>query len=538
MLKISLVITILLSYFNLMADLKVHQLFSKGAVLQRNQEVPVWGWAKPGDKITISFASQKESTQTDSEGKWMIKLKPMPASSESRSIIISDGNKTLNIDDVLVGEVWLCSGQSNMDFGLGGVCRKPRNPKYQPIADFMNEEIKGIDDTLFRQMTVRRELSPLSEKENVTGAWYPANQRFVKGFTAVGFNFGRELRKELNIPVGLIKCAWGGTRVEAWLPTAQYQSDTELKQYYDAEIAKLKDTLSSWDKDKVAAENKAKIEAHKIAAEKAKAAGEKRPHYPRLQKNPDENNTLPSTLYNAMIAPLVPYAMKGAIWYQGEANASFATNQYEYRFTKMIEGWRQAWDLPLDFYWCQLAQFKKPLKEPAPASTWVQIQHQQNLCMKLPNSGMAVLNDIGDAADIHPINKIDAGKRLALWALNKSYKKKEVVHSGPTYKSHEIKANKFIITFDNTGSGLMTAKKVLHLPVEQSDDAPEMFQICGSDGVWQWAKAKIISSNQVEVSHPKISQPLEVRYAWASNPEGANLYNKEGLPTGLFKTDK
>ncbi|WDE96550.1 sialate O-acetylesterase [Lentisphaera profundi] len=535
--KLFFTLFLLFSSFSLQAEIKVHQLFSKGAVLQRNQAVPVWGWAKPGSKISVSFAGQKESSQTNSTGKWMVTLKSMPASSDSRSMTISDGETTLSIDDILVGEVWLCSGQSNMDFGLGGVCRKPRNPKYQAITDFMNEEIKDINDTLFRQMTVRRELSPLNEKENIVGTWYPANQRFVKGFTAVGFNFGRELRKELNIPVGLIKCAWGGTRVEAWIPTAQYQSDNELKEYYDAEIAKLNQTLSTWDKEKVAAENKAKIEAHKIAAEKANVEGKKRPHYPRLQKNPDENNTLPSTLYNAMIAPLVPYAMKGAIWYQGEANAGFATDQYQKRFTKMIQGWRQAWDLPLDFYWCQLAQFKKPLLEPAEASTWVQIQYQQSQCMSLPNSGMAVLNDIGDAADIHPINKIDAGKRLAFWALNKSYKKEDVIHSGPTYKSHEVKANKVIITFDNTGSGLMTASKELHKAVQENSSPLKSFQICAADGAWQWAEAKIISSNQVEVSHAEISQPVEVRYAWASNPEGANLYNKEGLPTGLFKTE-
>jgi sialate O-acetylesterase len=534
--KLFFTLFLLFSSITLFADLKVHQLFSKGAILQRNQTVPVWGWATAGSTINLTFADQLAETKSGPDGKWMIKLQPMPASSESRSISISDGKNTLSIDDVLVGEVWLCSGQSNMDFGLGGVCRKPRNPKYQPISDFMNEEIKDINDTLFRQMTVRRKLSPLSEKENITGAWYPATQRFVKGFTAVGFNFGRELRKELKIPVGLIKCAWGGTRVEAWLPTAQYQKDTELKQYYDAEIAKLHEVLSSWDKEKVAAENKAKIAAHKIATEKAKAEGKKGPHYPRLQKNPDENNTLPSTLYNAMIAPLVPYAMKGAIWYQGEANAGFATDQYEKRFTKMIQGWRQAWELPLDFYWCQLAQFKKPLQEPAEASTWVQIQYQQSQCTKLPNSGMAVLNDIGDSADIHPINKIDAGKRLAFWALNKSYKKEDVIHSGPTYKSHEVKANKVIITFDNTGSGLMTASKQLHKAVQENSSPLKSFQICGANGDWQWAEAKIISPNQVEVSHSEISQPVEVRYAWASNPEGANLYNKEGLPTGLFKT--
>ena len=531
-----LIFFFMLGSLSTFADLKAHQLFSKGAILQRNQAVPVWGWAEAGATISLNFADQKHTTTCDSNGKWLIKLNSMPASKESRSMTISDGQNQLLIEDLLVGEVWLCSGQSNMDFGLGGVCRKAKDPKYQAISDYMNEEIKDINDSFFRQIMVKRDTSPLAKKETIVGTWYMANQRFVKSFSAVGYNFGQRLRKELDIPVGLIKCAWGGTRVEAWMPPAQYLGDPELKTYYESQLTKLKQDLSGWNKEKVVAENQAKIEAHKLAVSQAQAAGKKRPHYPRLQKNPDENNTLPSTLYNAMIAPLVPYAMKGAIWYQGEANASFATDQYQKRFTKMIEGWRASWQQPLDFYWCQLAQFKKPLDQAGEGSTWVQIQYQQSLCTKLPNSGMAVLNDIGDARDIHPINKIDAGKRLALLALNKSYGMSELICSGPTYKSHKINQGKIIVTLANCGSGLMTGSKHLHEKV-QAEEAPlEHFQICGVDKVWQWAEAKIISANQVEVSHRDISQPIEVRYAWAANPEKANLYNKEGLPAGLFKT--
>jgi sialate O-acetylesterase len=234
---------------------------------------------------------------------------------------------------------------------------------------------------------------------------------------------------------------------------------------------------------------------------------------------------------------LIPYAIKGAIWYQGESNGNSSPEQYAMRLSAMVEGWRSAWNQKeLYFYYCQLASYKDVNAEPLDSTEgWVIVQDQMRLAMDIPNSGMAVLNDIGEAKDIHPKNKIDTGKRLSLWALKQAYKC-NVECSGPVYKSSKVKGNKMIIKFDYVGSGLMVGDKNLMNPTVEVDQPLQRFQICGVDGKWKWAKAEIRGKNKVVVWHSDISNPVEVRYAWSPNPEGANLYNIEGLPTSLFQT--
>jgi len=243
-------------------------------------------------------------------------------------------------------------------------------------------------------------------------------------------------------------------------------------------------------------------------------------------------------LYNGMLSAVVPYAIKGAIWYQGESNAGYMTEHYEDYFSAMIRSWRKEWgrgDFP--FYWAQLANFRDPNADPLEEDGWASICDQQRRTLKLPNTGMAVLIDIGEAKDIHPRNKPDVGKRLALWALAKDYGIDVPAYSGPLYKISEVKGSKILLRFSQVGSGLMVGSKNLMDDAVEIDEPLKRFQICGKNRAWQWADAMIVSKDTIEVSHPEIAEPVVVRYAWSSNPEGANLYNKEGLPASLFTTE-
>ncbi|WDE98150.1 sialate O-acetylesterase [Lentisphaera profundi] len=536
--KLFLTALALVASFQLSAEIKLHQLFSDGAVLQRGQAVPVWGWADAGSTVDVSFAGQTKSAKADKNGKWMVKFDSLEASAEGRNLEVKNGSENLSVKNILVGEVWLCSGQSNMDFAIKQLVKPTREKEYMPLAEYIKNEMETAKDPLFRQIEVRKETTYGKELENINGDWAQVSPETNGGFTATGYFFGRELRKTLNVPVGLIKCAWGGTLVEPWVPMPKYQTTDELKAFYAEEKAKLEKGSSWWTPEKAKALHEKKLiewEAKKVAAKAEKKKFNQRK--PRMVSDPAKSNRLPSTLYNGMIAPLVPYAVKGAIWYQGESNSGYQNENYQRHFTALIEGWRTAWGQDrLDFFWCQLAQFRDPAKSPVDNDGWVNVCYQQFQTLAVPNTGMAVLNDIGEAKDIHPHNKIDAGKRLALSALHTSYGKTDHVYSGPLYKSHKIEASKVIVQFDQVGSGLMTGKKVLLDPVVETQDELKHFQIKGSDNVWKWATAKIISKDSVEVSHPEISAPIEVRYAWASNAKGANLYNKEGLPASLFKT--
>ncbi|NQZ56337.1 MAG: 9-O-acetylesterase [Lentisphaeraceae bacterium] len=534
--KIFLITLLFIMQVPLMAEIQLSPLFSDGAVLQRHVAVPVWGWAESGTEVTVSFKDQKKSTQADKHGKWMIKLDPMKASAENAVMNIVVGAEAKTIKDILIGEVWLCGGQSNMDFSLLQLSTKAKDAKYQPIADYINNEIETAIDPLLRQIKVQKKVSALEEKHTFNGVWQKLVRSEVSSFTATGYFFARELRQKLGVPVGLLNCNWGGTRVEPWIPMSAFNSNPKLKEYYNKNIMALKNKMATYDSatEKVIFEKK--IITWKEARKKAKAESKKVPRRPYLKRNPFTDNRVPAALYNGMTHALVPYALKGAIWYQGESNTQYFPDQYRERFSTLINAWRRAWGQEkLYFYWCQLAQFKKANEQALNNNGWTTVCDQQRLTLELADTGMAVLNDIGEANDIHPKNKIDAGKRLSLWALKQAYGH-DLVCSGPLYKSSEIKADKIIVTFSNVGSGLMVATKHLMEPARASTDSLKRFQIRGADNVWKWADAKIISTDSVEVFHKEIAEPKEVRYAWSPNAEGANLYNREGLPASLFKT--
>ena len=520
---------------SLFAEIKMPAVFNDGMVLQREAPVPVWGWGSDGAAVSVSYAGQKKTT-TCKDGKWMVKLDPLKASANPAEMTIKVGEETKSIKDILVGEVWLCGGQSNMDYTLQGLTRTLREEQYKPLMDYIKNEIATAEDPLLRHFKVRHTPSLLEEKTDTVGTWVKSDKTNTKVFTATGYFFAKELRRELGVPVALLSCNWGGTRVEAWIPMDIYQQSPEMEEYYKSIIDPTKAKAATWDEVKAKANYQTKLEKWKKDVEKAKAEKKKPPRRPRMATNPARSPHNPATLFNGMTYSLVPYAIKGALWYQGESNAGHYPDQYRDRFSAMINAWRDRWaQKNLYFYWCQLAQFKAPNAEPLSNDGWVAVCDHQRLAMSLPDTGMAVLNDIGEARDIHPHNKMDAGKRLSLWALKQAYGR-DLVYSGPLYRESKIAGNKIVVKFDSVGSGLMTGSKNLMDPVVETKEPLKRFQICGADNKWKWAEAKIVAKDTVEVSHPDIAKPVEVRYAWSPNAEGANLYNKEGLPASLFKT--
>ncbi|VGO19062.1 sialate O-acetylesterase [Pontiella sulfatireligans] len=528
--KEGLFIGCLLVSFSALADVRLGSLFSDGMVIQRETLAPIWGWADPGEKIEVSATwGAKAMTKAGKDGSWQVVLKT-PKAGVGHVISVVGDNKVV-IKDVASGEVWFCGGQSNMDAPMKGFAANAKEEKYQPISEYTKKEIATANDPLLRHIEVPNMPSPYEKKYNFKGSWKAVAPANTSDMTATGYFFGRELRKHLkDVPIGLLECAWSGTRIQPWISTGTYLSNPETAAYYKREMADLKKRSSVWTLEDAKAN-------HQVALEKWNANG-KKGYRPKMQGDPVEDKKCPASLHNGMVSVVVPYAIKGVIWYQGESNAGYMTECYEDYFSTLIRSWRSEWnrgDVP--FYWVQLASYRNPKPGPIENDEWASICDQQRRCLKLPNTGMAVAIDIGEAKDVHPRNKIDIGKRLALWALAKDYDVKVPAYSGPLYQGYEISGRNVLIKFSHVGSGLMAGhKNLLEDPIEV--DAPlKRFQVCGKDRVWKWADVKIISKDAIEVSHPEIGNPMVVRYAWSSNPEGANLYNKEGLPASMFTTE-
>jgi len=469
------------------AELKLHALFSDGMVLQSDFACPVWGTVEPGEEISVSIAGQKKTAKAGADGKWSIKLDPLKSGGPHELVV--GGRTTVTVRDVLVGEVWVCSGQSNMEWivnSSNNAAEEKAAATYPKIRHFL--------------VPKRQEAAPVSE---VVGSWKLCSPETVGGFTAVGYFFGRELHQKLNVPVGLIHTSWGGTAAEVWTS----------KRVLDATDV-LKPMVEGYQKR---SENYEKqVAAYKEAAEKAKAEGKPAP------KAPGGKPMMPSCLYNGMIANIIPYGIKGAVWYQGESNAERA-KEYQTLFPAMIKNWREDWgqgEFPFGFV--QLANFKARKEQPADSS-WAELREAQTLTLSLPKTGMAVIIDIGDAKDIHPRNKQDVGKRLALWAQSQVYQK-DIVYSGPIYESMKVEEGKARISFKHVGGGL-----------EAKGEKLTGFAVAGEDRTFYWADAKI-DGKTVVVSSDQVAKPVAVRYAWADNPE-CNLYNKEGIPASPFRTD-
>jgi sialate O-acetylesterase len=477
------------------ADVKLNSLFSDGAVLQQGITVPVWGTASEGERVTVKFQEQT-LTATAKDGRWVVRLKALKAGGPYVLKVTGESN-SLTVSDVLVGEVWLCSGQSNMAFALSR-------------ATNADAAIAGAKDSQLRLFTVPHGASdtPVSE---VSGSWVESSPETAAKFSAVAWFFGRDLRRALKVPVGLIHSSVGGTPAEAWTSRAGLEADPELRPILERQA----EAVRTYDPEAAAAKRKQALQQQKAAAAKAKAAGKRPPQAPRAPRDPRQYQGRPTGLYNGMIAPLQPYAIAGAIWYQGEANAGRAA-EYRKLFPAMIQDWRQAWgegDFP--FLFVQIAPHERMTPE---------IREAQLLSwQEVPRTGMAVITDVGNETDIHPTQKEPVGARLALAARAVAYGEK-ITYSGPVYKAMEMKGSRAVLSFGHTGSGLMAKGGEL-----------KGFTIAGADGSFVPATA-VIEGDTVVVSSPSVAKPVAVRYGWASTPD-VNLFNKEGLPATPFRTD-
>ena len=459
------------------ADVRLPGLFSDHMVLQQGARVPVWGWAEEGEEVTVSFRGREAKTKTKN-GKWMVHLSRLPAGGPG-TLVVQGKNRT-EIHDVLVGEVWVCSGQSNMEF--------PLQRSFESAAD-----IAGSANPMLRLFLVPKTKAD-EPRNDVAAQWKECNPDTSGNFSAVAYYFGRDLQKALNVPVGLIDTCWGGSPAEVWMSESTLASNPAYK----------RDILDTY------------------AANLAKSEPSKKGQRPGWK---------PAELYNGMIAPLLPYAIKGAIWYQGESNAPRA-RQYRTLFPDMIRNWRRDWGQGnFPFLAVQLAPWDRNQKRTLETITakpvesdWAELREAQGLATKvLPKVGLAVITDVGDKDDIHPTRKGPVGARLALAGRGIAYGEK-IEYSGPIYKRMKVEGGQAIVSFDHARSGL-----------EARGGELTGFAVCGPDKKFVWAKAEI-QDDKVVVTSPLVEHPVAVRYGWADFPV-VNLWNKAGLPASPFRTD-
>lgn len=463
------------------AEMKLPAIISDHMVLQQGQADPIWGWDTAGTAVTVTFAGQTKTATAGADGKWTVKLDPMPANATPQVMTIK-GTSERAIQDILVGEVWMCSGQSNMQWPLS--------------ADWNGDiEALGADIPGLRLVSVPQ-VGTQEPQNDFKGQWAACTPQNSSGFSAVGFYFGQHLHRILGVPVGLINNAWGGSAAEAWVRRSHLEQDPRFKDLMERTVqqeTKLTNT----------------------------------PDDPNAKKGPRgwlTGNARPGNIFNGVLHPTLGYGIKGVIWYQGESNASRAW-EYGQLFPFMIEQWRKDWgqgDFP--FYWVQLADFKAEKAEPG-ESDWAELRESQTKTLALPNTGQAVIIDIGEGRDIHPKNKQAVAARLVRWALAKDYGK-PVLFRSPEFKSVRFDGPKAIVTLELFGSKL------------RPFDVPAAigFTVCGQDKVWRHAQGKIVGADQVEVTCEQVPSPIAVRYAWADNPV-CNLATEQGLPLTPFRTD-
>ncbi len=637
--KIGLLLFVCCASFITVANIKLPKVLNDHMVLQRNKPITVWGWADPNEKITAQFNKQTKSAKADKNGKWIITLSAESAGGPFQLIL--KGKNIITLNDILVGEVWVCSGQSNMEWPLRAV-------------NHADKEISTANYPNIRHFAVQKSVSTKPEEDVKGGEWQVCSPETAGDFTAVGYFFAREIYQKLNIPIGLIHTSWGGTHSETWTSREAFQNSSEFKdmiasmpsvdldelakQKNEAMAKKLKEMnvniplpaeVENWknlsyddskwptmklpglweynglgdldglvwfrktieltandagkeatiDLSMIDDSDESYVNGNKIGATKNKynemrkykipagvlkegrnviavrvddtgggggiygeakdlkitigthattLAGDWHYNVEKLSANSSAvgPNSYPTLLFNAMLNPLFNYGIAGALWYQGESNAGRAY-QYRTAFPLMITDWRNHFkqgDFP--FYFVQLASFNSDNGNSERGSTWAELREAQTMTLSLPNTGMAVTTDIGEANDIHPRNKQDVGKRLAAIALNKVYGQ-QIVYSGPTYQSMKVEGNKVRLAFANVGSGLLVKDKYGYL---------KGFEIAGSDQKFSYAKAWV-EGNEVVVSTDIMTTPVAVRFAWADNPDDANLFNKEGFPAVPFRTD-
>ncbi len=483
-------------------DLRLGSPFSDHMILQRDKPVALWGWAEPGETVTVSFAGQSKSATAGGDGKWSLKLDALLASAEP-SVLIATGNegRTVEVKDVLVGEVWLGSGQSNMAMTVAR-------------CDHFDVERVAATLPLIRHYG---ESSGPAEKPQPEGkgAWHICTPETVGGFSATLYFFGREIHREVGVPVGLINTSVGGTPIESWVAAEVQSSDPETKATYDTRL----DAYVKFDPATAGALHQKQLATWEKASAKAKADGT--PFVVPPPKDPLAMRKLkggPSGLFNGKVINLVPYTLRGMLWYQGEGNAS-NPGLYHKQLTQLVTSWRALWQEEVPFAWVQLPNYT------APGEGWPRVRESMLKTLALPNTGMAITIDLGDAKDIHPKNKQDVGKRLAFWALGTVYGKNVPAISGPLPTGPTINGNTITVSFKHTNGGL---KSLNGGPLTG-------FQIAAADQQWKPAEAKI-AGETVIVSSPEVVQPVAVRYAWRDWPD-YSLANGAGLPASPFRTD-
>lgn len=483
------------------ADLALPAIYSDHMVLQRDKPVPVWGWSTPGDDVTVEFAGQSRRATAAADGRWMTRLEPLAADAAAKALVVrSARGGTITVNDVLVGEVWLGSGQSNM------VMQVSRARDYDaekaaatlPLVRMFREESRGA----------------AAPQERGAGTWSVCSPDTVGGFSATLFFFGRELHRELGVPVGLVNSSVGGTPIEAWIDAETQAKDPGLAEVVAAE----RKAAAEFDEQKAREQHEKALEKWKQRAAAAKQAGEPVPKKP---KDPLERRLSHGlgTLFNGKIAPLVPFAIRGGLWYQGEANAHPGKGPlYRHQLPLLVTDWRNKWGDDFPFAWVQLPNFNRA------GDGWPLVREAMLRSLSVPKTGMAITIDVGDPRDIHPQNKQDVGHRLALWAMGDVYGRPVPATSGPLPSGHEIQGTEIVCRF-TAADGLR----------DRDGGDLDGFVIAGADGQWKPARARIDGKNVV-VSATGIASPAAVRYGWEPNPK-CDLVNAAGLPASPFRTD-
>ena len=488
-----------------LADVKIPNVFSDHMVLQRDQPNKLWGKAEPGESVTATIAGQSASATADAQGNWTTML-PKQSVGGPHELVIA-GKNSVSIKDILVGEVWICSGQSNMQWTVGSA--------NDPDLEKLSAKYPNIRMINFPQ---KGSQSPIWSYDDRN--WMVCTPDNVSSFSAVGYFFARQLNQTLDIPIGMINNAWGGSACEAWVDRSvlkQAGGYEELLAKWEEADAKLAEMES---KDKT-------IDSKSLASEPAakKNDDDRKKVLEALRKNATGNQN-PGNIYNGVLSSHIGYGIRGAIWYQGESNAGRA---YQYRklFPLMISQWRSDWkqgDFP--FYWVQLADYQPETSDPSSESAWAELREAQTMTMKaLPKTGQAVIVDIGEGKDIHPKNKVDVGRRLARWALANEYGV-PVPYRSPEYASMTEADGKITLKFDYLDKGWR--------PFDVAE--PRGFAIAGEDKKFVWAKAEIKKDNTIAVWSPDVEKPVAVRYAWSNNPV-CNMFSLSGLPLTPFRTD-
>ncbi|EJL60490.1 sialate O-acetylesterase [Flavobacterium sp. CF136] len=483
---------------SIQAQVKLPALVSDNMVLQQNAKVNLWGWASPNEKISIQLGWQNAPLEivANSDGKWKV-IVDTPQGSETAYSIKIDATNKIVLNNILIGEVWICSGQSNMFFPVG----KEEGTWKTGVKNY-EEEIVNANYPNIRLFTVLTNASP-KPLDDVTGSWTACSPNTIKTFSAVAYFFGRDLYQKLKIPIGLISSSWGGTKAEAWTSQAVLEGTPDFLPILEEDAKN----------EKIYQE---KLETYYLNLKNERLANNNDLSKSLLKKPKKEANKTSYVLYNAMLYPLINYTMKGVIWYQGESNSGQA---YLYRtlFPAMVKNWRDDWkqgDFP--FYYVQIAPYKGQTPE---------IREAQLLSLKkITNSGMVVTTDVGNANNIHPIDKQTVGHRLALIAFAKTYNEEKLIYSGPIYNHMKIKKERIQLFFDYAGSGFRKTGENL-----------KEFEIAGEDKIFYPADAKI-DGKTIVVSSSKVKNPAAVRFAWKAVPE-PNLFNAENLPASPFRTD-